>query len=690
MSTARPSEVKEQQEDLVAQLLHSFEDEFRTAWFKSEGRTNQAENRSRSEVLLTMAEEALRLTGADGALIGCGGTRSVRCVASAGEAPPMDSQLDSGIVRVCLETGKAVLCEDVETDSRFQPLIGSRPGLRSVIVVPVNNGEGSVVAFVEVLSRRPAAFGSDQIASLEQLAVSVAAIFPMDALSPASTPSADEALPVRPLQSTKSSSPIEQTAPTADEPVWSAKPLTEEGVSLKVWLAGAALLAFLLVLIFGMLRHRAVNATPHRNTSYSPEATGKSPRPSPYSLGEARPSSSASSSASAPAPSSESAQGPTHPGSSVPALRPPSSELELQPMQPSKAPGGSSELGSPRSPPLLSEALRPEALPMLSSSGPAPPVAPLSTPVISPPDFVLDRSFKAHSSWVTSVAFSSNGQRLASGSWDQTLKFWDVTTGRELTSVERGVNEVQALAFSSDGRWLATANSKNTVTLRDAATGQEVRALQGKRPSSVPGSNWIYSIAFSPDGRWLASGVDDRTVRVWDTKAGEIQRDLVGLSRPVMYVAFSPDGRWLATGDGDKSIEIWEVLSGRTAGRLTGHKGVINAVTFSPDGRWLASASSDKTVKIWDVATGKELRTLIGHRDLVTSLAFSGDGHWLASGSWDKTIGIWNLETGSRARTLSGHDPVYTVAFDSSGRWLASGSEDGAIHLWRVDTGGAN
>jgi WD40 repeat protein/type II secretory pathway predicted ATPase ExeA len=313
-----------------------------------------------------------------------------------------------------------------------------------------------------------------------------------------------------------------------------------------------------------------------------------------------------------------------------------------------------------------------------------PPAEPISVPI---PEFVLDRTLKGHSSWVTAVAFSADGRRLASGSWDQTVKFWDVATGQGLSTIDSEIKGVEALAFSHDGHLLAAESSTNTVALWDAATGRAIRTLPGGEPLGLflNAENWVYSIAFSPDSRWLASGVDNKTVRLWEVRTGRPVHDLAGLRRSVICIAFSPDGRWLASGGGDKTIEIWEVATGQEMRRLSGHKKDVYAVAFSPDGRWLASASGDKSVKLWDATTGREVHTLEGHRKPVTSLAFSPDGRWLASGSWDTTIKIWDVVTGHEEQTLAGHTHhVYTVAVDSSGRTLASGSEDGTIKLWRL------
>ena len=300
--------------------------------------------------------------------------------------------------------------------------------------------------------------------------------------------------------------------------------------------------------------------------------------------------------------------------------------------------------------------------------------------------FVLDRAIKAHSGWVTGVVFSSDGQRLASGSWDETVKLWNVPTGEELSTVGNKMKEVQALAFSRDGHWMAAENSRYAVTLWDAVTGREVRTLPGNKAPGVLGRSWVYSIAFSPDGRLLASGIDDKTVRLWDIGSGRTIRDLTALRRRVIYAAFSPDGRWLVSGDDDNNILIWDVATGEKILRLTGHKKLIYAAAFSPDGHRLASASADKTIRLWDPVTGRELHTLTGHKGLVTSLSFSPDGRWLASGSWDKTIRIWNVETGNQVQTLSGgNNSIYTVTFDSTGQRLASGDEDGIIRLWRLN-----
>jgi WD40 repeat protein len=284
-----------------------------------------------------------------------------------------------------------------------------------------------------------------------------------------------------------------------------------------------------------------------------------------------------------------------------------------------------------------------------------------------------------HSSEVVSVAFSPDGKTLASGSWDKTIKLWDVATGAELRALTGHSTYVISVAFSPDGKTLASA-SYDTIRLWNVASGAQLRMLTGHSA--------VYSVAFSPNGKTLASGSNDKTIRLWDMGSGAELRALTGHSSAVYSVAFSPDGKTLASGSWDNTIKLWDTSSGTELHTLTGHSSAVNSVAFSPDGKTLASGSWDKTIRLWDASSGIELQTLTGHSSAVYSVAFSPDGKTLASGSGDKTISLWDMASGAELRALTGHSSaVHSVAFSPNGKTLASGSNDKTIRLWDMASG---
>mmetsp|Transcript_2109 Transcript_2109/g.5674 ORF Transcript_2109/g.5674 Transcript_2109/m.5674 type:complete len:732 (-) Transcript_2109:220-2415(-) len=286
------------------------------------------------------------------------------------------------------------------------------------------------------------------------------------------------------------------------------------------------------------------------------------------------------------------------------------------------------------------------------------------------------RRLSGHSGGVWSVAFSGDGEWLATGSFDKTVKLWNRATGECVRTCTGHVSSVFSVAFSEDGKWVASASGDKTARVWDKETGRCTRTCAGH-------SSHVCAVAISADGEWLASGSYDKTVRLWNPATGELVRSCAGAFSTVLALAFSPDGALLASGSRDTSVRLWNPAVGAFVRACEGHSDWVWAVAFAKSGKVLASGSEDKTMRLWDAASGACLRTFAGHSDTVYSVAFSPDGKWLASGSSDKTVRLWDVESGVCMRIIEGHSEwVNSVAFSTDGNWLASGSGDQTARLW--------
>jgi WD40 repeat protein/serine/threonine protein kinase len=281
---------------------------------------------------------------------------------------------------------------------------------------------------------------------------------------------------------------------------------------------------------------------------------------------------------------------------------------------------------------------------------------------------------------VRSVAFSPDGRRLASA--DGSVKIWDAASGKELFNLQRGGSSV---AFSPDGQHLASGGFDRTVKIWDVSSGRELFELKGHS------AEWV-TVAFSPDGQRLASGGFDQTVKIWNCFSEKerlwLKRPSDPMSTPSLRIAFSPDSHRLQLADG-VTVKIWETTSGK---KLVDRQLGGFCMPFSADGSRVVSGRGHRTLKIWDIASGKALFNLKGHRDRLSSVAFSPDGRRLASGSLDRTVKIWDLTSGKEQIALNGYNDsdralrtgwygVGDVAFSPDGQRLATAGRDNTALL---------
>ncbi|WP_323136566.1 nSTAND1 domain-containing NTPase [Streptomyces anulatus] len=292
----------------------------------------------------------------------------------------------------------------------------------------------------------------------------------------------------------------------------------------------------------------------------------------------------------------------------------------------------------------------------------------------------LRQKLTGRSHVVYAVAFSPDGQSLATTADDERVRLWDTATGRvHKTLPLAGV--ALSLAFSPDGRTLAAGGDGGGVKLWDTSSGR-VRETLGERTGGT------IQVAFSPDGLTLAIIGGTSGLSLWDTSTGKARTSITPQQDTVSVVAFSPDGQTLATSGEDKAVRLWNADTGSLRRTLTGSTGLVRSLGFSPDGRTLVTASNNARgtkfpVQLWDTSTGRLLRSLDEQTNETSSLAFSPDGRTLATGSDDRMVQLWDTASGSSLAVLSGHaEGVMSVAFSPDGRTLATSAYERTIRLW--------
>ncbi len=346
--------------------------------------------------------------------------------------------------------------------------------------------------------------------------------------------------------------------------------------------------------------------------------------------------------------------------------------------------------------------------------------------------------FQTAGQYIFAAAFSPDGKRVALGTNDRPayVKIFDVATGKlawEYRSrIEGGKTQghedaVLSVAFSRDGKRLLTSSYDNTARLWDLEKGTELRVFRGH-------DWWVWSAAFSPDEHWIVTASQDGSASVWDVDSGEARATFRGHAGPVYTATFAPASaqaappptggssrrplprELIASGGYDKRVILWapdkvrefdfgslvKAVEGDAGPRypsevavLEGHTSGVRATCFSEDGQLLATGSNDNTIRIWNVAARKLVKTLRGHGGRVRAIAFApggkGENRQLLSGGHDQQVKIWDLHRYEEMRILEanvveGHrDAILGAAFSPDGQHVVTASRDRTARLWNRD-----
>ncbi len=278
-----------------------------------------------------------------------------------------------------------------------------------------------------------------------------------------------------------------------------------------------------------------------------------------------------------------------------------------------------------------------------------------------------------HGDAVYDLAFSPDGRFLASGSYDKTVKLWNVSDAKVIATFHGHQDQVFRITFSPDGRSLASCSGDGTTIIWDVNTGEKKYVLTSHRDPML-------DVAYSPDGKLVATA--GAHIQLW-------KKDREVWSTPHLEsffsLAFSPDQQSLVCGTRDL-IQIYSVEDGKRLKRLADTKGMIYQLEYSGDAKWLVSVSSDGNLSLWSAETGELAHRVGADRSALFSAAFSPDGKRLVSGGRERVVRTWSVPDLELEQEHYGpEETVLTVTFSPDGKQIASGAYDGSIHLWRPE-----
>jgi WD40 repeat protein len=308
----------------------------------------------------------------------------------------------------------------------------------------------------------------------------------------------------------------------------------------------------------------------------------------------------------------------------------------------------------------------------------------------SKPTWNLQQTIMAHSDWVRCLSFTPDGAKLVSGSFDKTIKLWQLDTGKVLYTLGDRLKGVFALAVSPDGNFLASGSWDEKIELWNLETGTLVRNLSHHQAS-------VRSLAITPDSRTLISGSFDRAIVLWSLPAGEVVTKIVD-REPIAAIALSADGTFLVSTGDDGIVKIWSLSSGLKIAESTGNQHCICSLTISPDLQTIAAGTVNGYMVLWKLENTENgqpyqlslFQTIKAHAGQINACLFSPDNQYAITGSVDGKAKVWyrgeDLQFRDKARSILKGDPgrsVMSVAIDPTGSVVAIGGADGTIQLWQ-------
>lgn len=329
---------------------------------------------------------------------------------------------------------------------------------------------------------------------------------------------------------------------------------------------------------------------------------------------------------------------------------------------------------------------------------------------------------RGHTGFVFAVAVTPDGKYAVSGSWDSTVKVWDLSGGRELLTLYGHENPVTAIAVSRSGKVIASGGRDGGVNIWELPSGSRLESfpLQGSQVTSLSVSRddgrvacgfadgsvlvWklggadprpallsghtarVTSVCVTPDCKNVLTASSDKTIRLWELESGKELKTVATYEDAVTAMALSSDGAAIFAGLAGGEIKIIDYASSELRQTIQAHEGIVFSIAVSDGSKYLATSTEGSDVKIWDIASGNLVTSIEGYKKFVSSVALSPDAGKLVLGGSSNDIKVFDPATGRQIRTLQGRTSAATALAIVSKKRIVAGYADSSVKTWDLSS----
>ncbi|MDA7816825.1 WD40 repeat domain-containing protein [Sulfurimonas sp.] len=285
---------------------------------------------------------------------------------------------------------------------------------------------------------------------------------------------------------------------------------------------------------------------------------------------------------------------------------------------------------------------------------------------------------RGHNDWINAVDISKNGKYAISGAGDNTIRYWNLKTGKTIKTLKGHNKYITAVKISPDSKYAISGSKDNTLIYWDLKSGKKISTLTGH-------TKLIKSVCFDSTGRYVLSASKDKTLRYWDLKTSSSIMELKGHKKSVYLGKITADGKHAYSASKDKTILYWDLITGDKLNISNDRKEHIYDIHSSKKGNYALSGNQDYILNYWDLDSGNVLKVLKGHKKRIDTASISPDRTYALSGGAEKSLRYWDLTTGNTLAIKGHSNSIYDISISLDSKHVISGSEDTTLRYWDIN-----